>query len=165
MKNIKNLVWGFLAIAFVCGMSSCRGKQQVSSTFQAFYFETTSLGLNADGSQTVRAYGKGATKDKAIEEAKKNAVSDIIFKGIPTAREASVKVPLVNEVNARERYAEYFDRFFSDGGEYLKFVKESSNKDKSRIESKGDYRVNYGVVVDVDRAGIKRQLQSDGVLR
>lgn len=154
-----------LAIAAIIALtvSSCRGKQTVTPSFSTFKFETSCLGTNADGSQTLRAYGNAADKAKAIEEAKKNAVYDVIFKG--TQGGGTCNQPaLVNEVNARERYAAYFDRFFANGGEYRNFVRESSTKDDSRIESKGTSRVNYGVVVDVDRPGLRRQLVSDGIL-
>lgn len=72
--------------------------------------------------------------------------------------------PIVTEVNACERYAAYFDRFFADGGEYKRFVKETSGSDMSRTKSKSDGRENFGVTVTVDRPALVRQLREDNVI-
>lgn len=112
----------------------------------------------------MKTWGKGPSKDKAVAQAMKNAVNDIIFKGVGNGNEYFNK-PLVYEVNARERYAEYFDRFFADGGEYANFVNESSHKDGSRIKSKGASRENYAVVVEVNRSALRNQLLNDGIIK
>ncbi len=99
-----------------------------------------------------------------MREAMKNAVSDVIFKGIKGGNGSYSTQAIVTEVNARERYAEYFDRFFADNGEYQNFVKETSAKDGSRTESKSSGRVNYGITATVDRSALVKQLTEDGVL-
>ncbi len=149
--------------AMTVSINGCRSQQEISSTYSTYQLKTTSLGITNSGIHTLRAWGKGATKAKAIEQAKKNAVYDIIFNGVSGGNSSDYKA-IVTEVNARERYQEYFDRFFADGGEYQRFVTESSNEDKSRVKSKGDSRENYGVVVDVDRSALRRQLVEDGIL-
>lgn len=141
-------------------------KKTVSLPSSASYstFETTCLGVEHDGSQTLRAWGRGANKGDAIEQAKKNAVYDVLFKGIKSTGQCNQR-PLVLEVNARERYAAYFNPFFADGGEYRKFVKEVSANDYSRVEAKGSQLTNYGVIVIVDREKLRRQLEKDGVIK
>lgn len=153
------------AIALAAGTSSCSKKStQVTSSAAYTNFETTCMGVEQDGSQTLRAWGKGTSKGDAIEQAKKNAVYDVLFKGIKGSGECN-QTPLVLEVNARERYAEYFNPFFSDGGEYRKFVKEESGNEASRLEAKGRSITSYGVIVTVDREKLRRQLEKDGVLK
>ena len=112
----------------------------------------------------ARYKGKGVSKADAIEQAKKNAVADVLFKGIKDNGPCNT-TPLVLEVNARERYAEYFNPFFSDGGEYKKFVREETGNQASRLEAKGTSINNWGVIVTVDREGLRRQLEKDGVLK
>ena len=152
---------GVLAVA-LCGCSKHTTK--VSSSGAYSNFEVTCLGVEGDGSQTLRAWGKGTSKGDAIEQAKKNAVIAVLFKGIRGTGECNTK-PLVLEVNARERYAEYFNPFFADGGEYKKFAHEDKGNEASRLESKGTSINNWGVIVTVDREGLRRQLEKDGVLR
>lgn len=159
---------GKLAAFALCGvallMGSCRGKQEISSSYALFKFDTTCVGTNGDGTQTLRAWGTGPSIDQAIEQAKKNAVSDVIFKGIKGDKGCNQNA-IVTEVNARERYEEYFDRFFANGGEYRNFVFETSNKDRSRVKSKGTSRENYGVVVTVNRSALRDQLRNDGIIK
>lgn len=144
--------------------SGCRKQQTVVSGYAYTQFATTCMGVEHDGSQTLRAWGKGSNRADAIEQAKKNAVYDVIFRGITGEGECQQRA-LVTEVNARTRYAAYFDPFFSDGGEYLHFVKEENSGEKSRIEASGTSQVNYGVVVTVNRPALRQQLVADGILR
>lgn len=163
MKNLTKIT----LTALCCGpllLGSCRSKQTISPTYSTFTFETTYMGEGNDGSVVLRAWGKGPSIDRSIEQAKKNAVADVIFKGVGTTN-AYNQQPLVTEVNARERYADYFDRFFADGGEYANFVRESSDKDGSRVKSKGASRENHGVVVEVNRSALRKQLINDGILK
>lgn len=154
-----------LAVVLMAVMAACGSKKtEVPSAYAYTTFETTCMGVEHDGSQTLRAWGKGNNKADAIEQAKKNAVYDVLFKGISGNGECARR-PLVGEVNARERYANYFNPFFSDGGEYMKFVKEEKSGEKSRIESKASSQTAYGIIVTVDREGLRQQLEKDGVIR
>lgn len=144
---------------------SCRSNKEVSESLSYYHFETTCINASPSGLLTMRAWGSGPDKSQAIEEAKKNAVSDVIFKGVKGAPSGYLSQPIVTEVNARERYAEYFDRFFAKGGEYKKFVKETSGSDGSRTKSKSDGRENFGVTVTVDRSALAAQLKNDGITK
>lgn len=161
--NSKHFVIPTLLAALLIA-PSCRPKQEVTASFSTFKFDTTCLGAAHDGTQTLRAWGTGPEVSRAVEQAKKNALYDVLFLGIPGERGCR-QTALVTEVNARERYSQYFDRFFSNGGEYTKFVRESSERDGSRITSKSNSRINYGIIVDVDVVGLKRQLEEDGIIR
>lgn len=160
--SAKTMAMALAATAIM--LAGCRGKQEISTSYSMYKFKTTCVGANGDGTQTLRAWGTGASIDKAIEQAKKNAVSDVIFKGIPGGKGCNQNA-IVTEVNARERYEEYFDRFFADGGEYAEFVYETSNKDGSRVKSKDSSRENYGVVVTVNRSALRDHLRRDGVIK
>lgn len=160
----RNILW-----AALCGvmliLGSCRGNQNVSESVSYYNFGTSYVNASPSGIVTIRSWGSGPDKSQAIEEAKKNAVYDMIFKGIKGAPKGYMSTALVNEVNARERYAEYFDRFFAKGGEYKKFVKETSGSDNSRVKSKSNGRENFGVTVNVDRPALQKQLREDGIIK
>lgn len=163
MKTIAKFIALGLCTAAIA-LTGCRGKQDISSSYSLFKFDTTCVSNNGDGTQTLRAWGTGPSIDVAIEQAKKNALNDVIFKGIPGEKGCNQQ-PIVTEVNGRERYEEYFDRFFSDGGEYSNFVYETSSKDRSRVKSKSNSRENYGVIVTVKRSALRDQLRQDGLIK
>lgn len=160
--KIINIV-AIIVLLFACGACSKRTTNVVSSAAYTS-FETTCMGIEQDGSQTLRAWGKGSNKADAIEQAKKNAVADVLFKGIKGTGECNQN-PLVLEVNARERYANYFNPFFRDGGEYRNFVTEEKAHEASRLKARGTSIENWGVIVTVDRERLRQQLEADGVLK
>ena len=67
-------------------------------------FETQCLGVEEDGTQTLRVWGFGSKKKDAVEQAMKTAVRDILFKGIHAGMEGCNTRPMLTEVNARERH-------------------------------------------------------------
>ncbi len=162
MKNLKLYLSAacFVILMLVAG---CRGQKEVSGAWSNYEFGTSYVNASPSGELTVRSWGSGSDKAAAIEAAMKNAVNDVIFKGIKGGK-GYLCQPIVTEVNARERYADYFDRFFADGGEYKNFVKETSGSDKSRTKSKSDGRENFGVTVTIDRPALLRQLRADNVI-
>ena len=86
------------------------------------------MGIEHDGSQTLKAWGNGRNRLDAVEQAKKNAVRDVIFKGITEGnKECNIK-PIIFEVNAEEKYENYFNSFFADGGAFKNFVSLKTKK-------------------------------------
>ncbi len=156
MKTLTIIAAGLLLM----GAAGCRSTQ--TSAYQTY--ETRCLGVEHDGTQTVLAWGEGRNKSDAIEQARKNAVYDVIFNGITAGKDGCSAAPLLNIPNARERYQEYFDIFFLDGGEYLKYC--SGADMRSLSGEKGKYRQGEkrSLTVRVDRQGLKKRLQDDGVL-
>lgn len=162
MKTIKfTLTTAVVALAML--LPGCRGHKEISEAWSNYEFGTSYVNTSPSGDVTVRSWGSGPDKAQAIRAAMKNAVYDAVFKGIKGGK-GYLAQPIVTEVNARERYAEYFDRFFADGGEYRNFVKETSNDDMSRTRSKSQGRENYGVTVTIDRPALLRQLRADNVI-
>lgn len=161
--SFKRNIYGLIFTVFI-GFSSCKTPTQVSSEYAYATFQTECLGVELDGSQTLRVFGKGKNKADAIEQAKKNAVRDILFKGITAGSGECSQRPLVNEVNAQEKYAYYFNQFFRDKGSYLNYVK-LDEKRLSRIKSSNSTQENWGVVVTVDRTALQQQLINDNIIK
>ena len=157
MKNIYLLVV-FASLILV-------GCKTATSTASFVSYETECLGVEQDGSQTLRAWGEGRNKADAVEQANKNAVRDVIFKGIRAGKADCNMRPLVTEVNAQEKYEDYFNRFFMDNGEYRKYVSSEDEKNHSKEHQKNYVGAKYGVTVRVLRAELKSRLKNDGVLQ
>lgn len=128
-------------------------------------FETECISVEQDGSQTLRVWGKGRNRSDAIEQAKKDAVYEILFKGVLKGNKGYNLRPLVTEVNARERYQDYFDIFFMDGGEYLKYVSMADKRLGSTKKMKTDTQVRYCVTVRVLIPELRMRLKEDGILK
>lgn len=157
----------YLVIILIAGISfvSCDPQKKIAGNYS---YETECLGSEMDGSQTVKAWGVGNTVEDAVEQAKKNAVRDVLFKGIRKGKPECELRPVLPEVNAQENHAQYFYTFFADNGPYKNFV---SNKDGTFTDKKmmdGDQKgsnVQYGVTVRVLRSALIKRMIDDGILK
>ena len=129
--------------------------------------ETECLGVEMDGSQTVKSWGFGRGRLDAVEQAKKAAVRDVLFKGIRNGKDECNQKPVINEVNAQEKYEDYFNKFFADGGAYKNFVsmKDETIKMGAKDRKSATDGTQYGVVVRVLRSELKAQMIKDNILK
>ncbi len=168
MKMTSTIKISFL-ILILSFLTIDSGFAQRNSNIGKYTLEPECLGVEMDGSVTLRAWGTGRNRFDAVDQAKKNALRDVLFKGIRKGNPDCNPRPLVPEVNAEMKYEDYFNRFFSDRhDEYKKFV---SGKDE-RLDNKifrrrmGDSKsVTYSVIVRVQRSRLKEQLIEDGILK
>ena len=146
---------------FLSGITSNLTAQR-NSNIGYYTIESECLGSELDGSITLRAWGTGRNRFDAVDQAKKNALREVIFKGIRKGSPECNQRPLLPEVNAEMKYEDFFNRFFSDRtDDYKKFC---SGKDE-RLDNKifrrgmGDSKmVTYSVIVRVLRAELKDYL-------
>ncbi|MDO4171520.1 MAG: hypothetical protein Q4E63_07915 [Prevotellaceae bacterium] len=155
MKQILVAIVAMLA-SFTSGMAQTKAVYARSSV--------RCLGVELDGSQTLRVQGYGRNRADAKEQAKKNAVWAVIFDGIRDGAEGCNTRPLVTEVNARERYEDYFNIFFADNGEYTKYVSMRDTKKRSGGKVKDKTGYAYDLTVRVLRAELKARLKADNVI-
>ncbi len=148
--------------ALACGLSAMAQK---TSVFAYTNQTLECLGVELDGSQTLRVSGVGRNKADSKEQAKKNAVWAVIFNGIQGGLEGCNTRPLVTEPNAKEKYEEYFNIFFMDNGDYKEYVSMEDTKRRSAKKAKSKATANYTITVRVLRAQLKQRLITDGVLK
>jgi hypothetical protein len=144
-------------------------KAQNNKAAGFYEYKSECLGVELDGSQTLKVWGSGRNRADAIEQAKKNGMRDVIFKGIREGKQDCNMKPLVPEVNAQEKYEDYFNKFFADEGEYNKFV---SSKDGSKYHTEvikdrkqAGSQETYAVIIRVLRAELKSKLLEDNILK
>ena len=132
-----------------------------------YNYKTECFGTELDGSQTVKAWGTGRNRFDAVEQAKKNAVNDVIFKGINEGVQACQMGPLIIEVQAREKHEDYFNAFFADGGKYSEFVSLKDERILQKIDRdwvKSREGVTNGIMLRIQRADLKKQLIKDKII-
>lgn len=165
MKN-KKIIFVSIAIAVIVSLYSCNHQRRIAGNYT---YTTECLGVELDGSQTLKAWGKGRNRTDAIEQAYKNAVRDVIFKGISKGNSECNMKPIVFEVNAQEKYEDYFNKFFADGGAYKEFVSEKDGSkyhiDVIKERKKAESQATYGIVVRVLRAELIAKMKKDGILK
>lgn len=136
------------------------GKELMAQTY-----EIECISVEQDGSQTLRVWGKGRNKKDAIEQAKKNAVYEVLFNGVIKGNNGYNQRPIITEVNARERHSEYFDSFFTDNGDYLKFISMEDKRLGSTERKINSKQVNYCITVRVLIPQLRQHLITDSIIQ
>ena len=150
---------GVLLLFVFIVISSCSPRKQILGSYN---YETSCLGSDFDGTQVLRSFGTGKYKIDAIENGKIRALRDIIFKGIRSGKEDCQLRPLIVEVQAQEKYEEYFNNFFKKNGDYTRFVSTSQTpilKKTFKGERTNELDVAYQVVVKVNINELKEYLK------
>ena len=150
----------FLLVAAVSLVLAACGVQSVVSYYD---HQPVLVNIQHDGACQIRVAGNGNNLAAAKVEAQKNAVNEVLFKGLNSSKQ-SLK-PVVAEVNARSRYNDYFNKFFADGGDYKKFVTLMDNQKTAGKYVKNQSQVQCHVNVTVDVEGLKAKLREDKIIK
>ncbi len=165
MNYLTNIVLIMLAIVFLPEKISAQQEQ----TAGYYRFETECLGSEFDGSITVKAWGSGRNRRDAVAQARKNALWDVLFKGIRKGRGQCDQRPMITEVNAEQMYKQYFNSFFADrDGAYKEFVSSKDERLSDRLFRRrlgSNNAVNYSVTVRVLCAELRQKLIEDGIIQ
>lgn len=162
---MKKVLRYLLAVVMIASFASCRKNTVISSDNAYATFETTGLGSELDGSMTVRAWGKGKDKADALDQARKQAVYDVVFNGVKKGEGTYNGRPLIYEVNAKEKYEYYFNRLFADNGEFEKYATFADENRKARMVAKNKGIENWSTIIRVERAKLKEKLIEDGIIK
>lgn len=157
MKTKVIILCAVMAILSACGVKKS----------QAYYdYKTKLIGTELDGTYTLRSWGRAPYAADAYVQAHKQAVYDVIFTGVDAASSnlTSLK-PLLFEVNARDKYEDYFNKFFADGGIYTKYCSIKEKKIFSSVYSRTKPQVVCHTTVMVDRAKLRQRLIEDKILK
>jgi hypothetical protein len=132
-------------------------------------YETQCMGVGKKGTTLLKVYSYAKKSRRAIELAKKHAVHAVIFKGIPNGpnpgQSGCMDRGLARDANAEQEHRMYFERFFSDNGQYLNFVSISNDGsiapgDRQRVGKK----LKIGVQVVVMHESLRKQLEADKII-
>lgn len=149
------------AVAFV----GCSKKVVEPDTSTFYPSPTTFMNNNGDGSITVRAWGLGPTAKDARIQARKQAVRDVIFKGVNIPGETQLSKPLLTEVNADQKYRAFFEAFFTDNGEWQLFVSAQDDVSKKEKREKTTWQIKESVTARVMRFDLRNYLIEKGILK
>lgn len=158
---MKKLFSFIVLCTFVLSLVSCGSKRS-----QAYYDQPSQvLSANLDGSYVIRTQVRSKDAVTAFTDAQRKVVKEVIFNGVKAANNGvSDLKPLCFDMNAQEKYEDYWNAFFSDNGPWKQFT---SYKDRRAVttayERDGRQMIETGTVT-VDRAGLKKKLQEDGII-
>lgn len=141
-------------------------RQAAAQSYGAPYASVECVNVELDGSITVRVTGSGRNRLDAKEQARKNAVYNVIFKGVKIAgKNSTLSRPLIYEVNAEEKYEQFVNEFFADGGKYLKFTSMNDRRALSNKKEKGGKQVEWSITLRVLRPQLRQYLIDQNIIK
>lgn len=162
--NTKRIL--VLLFPALLALSSCNHPQRKLAGY--YEFQSECLGAELDGSQTLAVWGDGRNRMDAIEQAKKNGIRDVLFKGISSGKPGCTTKPMLNEVNIQQKKEAYFNAFFADGGPYTEFISSEDGSDfhtevvKTRKQAGSQEK--YRVIIRVLSPKLKQKMIDDKIL-
>ena len=151
----------FIAVLTALVFAGCGARRS-----QAYYDQpSVVMSSTAEGTYVIRVQVRAKDAVVAFNEAQRKVVREIIFDGVKAGNSGMSDLkPLCFDMNAREKYEDYWNAFFSDQGPWKQFTSYKDRRATStRYQRDGRQMVETGTVT-VDRAGIKKKLQADGII-
>lgn len=161
--NTKTIFFVLLIITASLDISAQSKSKKAMAGYTIDNYEVKCLGTGKDGTQAIMVYGYGKKPEKAIIQAKRNAVHAVIFKGIYTGEPGCTKKPLVKDPSVENEYQDYFNTFFEEGGAYLNYVALSGEGARESVKIKKVYKV--GIAVSIMKDQLREELERQGIIK
>ena len=169
---IKNLFYKNSLLLILCfftflNTAIAQGRKKTDKETHEWRYEVEAVGIGIQGTYQIKVWTYSKNAKIAIEQATKNAVHAIIFKGFPNKGRIQGQKPLVRNPNIEQEKAKFFKVFFKDGGKFQKYVFLANNGaialgDRIKIR-KRSYKI--GVVVSVNVAGLRKYLEEVAIIK
>ncbi len=167
MRKIVNL--SSLVLFMILGVSmsvSAQARKKADKDTENFRYEIEGVGVGTQGTYLIKVWSYSKKPVVAIEQAKKNAVHGIIFKGYTGKQGVPGQKALTSNPNLENEKADFFTDFFADNSKYMKFVSVSGDGSiaaEDRLKVGKEYKV--GVVLSVNVDALRKDLEAAGVIK
>ncbi len=122
-------------------------------------YDITGAGSGTEGTILVKVYVYG--KKVSDADLKRAAVHGVVFRGC-SGNASGARQPAMAPVTAETDHADFCEAFFAEDGDCQHFAS-IVNGSYERVKTKKGYKV--GVIVQVDKANLRKTLEAAGVVR
>lgn len=167
-KTIQINLSIILALFFFMPMSNmAQAKRKANKDTKIWRYEIEGVSQGSQGTYLIKVWSYSKKPKVAIEQAKKNAVHGVIFRGYEGNKKGlRPQKPLTNDPNLEQEKEVFFRDFFATGGKYLKFVSLTNDGAVAagdRLKVGKEYKI--GIVVSVQKDALRKDLESAGIIR
>jgi|SRR5690554_3351983 len=157
----------FVLFASFSAQAQWKKKKALEDT-KIWRYDVECEGIAKQGAKLVKVYSYSKNPKHAKSAGMRNAVHGIIFKGYAGGGQGCTSAqPLVKDPSVEEEYHEFFEKFFSLDGEYMKYVTSATDGSLSQGDilkvSKREYKI--GIVVTVMRDQLRKRLEKEGIVK
>lgn len=171
MKSFRFIIAMLLAVsvavpAFTADSARKQKQKKADRNTREWYYEMEAFTAPYKGSCDIKVWSYGPDAVTARDQATKNAVHGVIFRGVPgnVSKRLNALPPIVEDIMAEQSHKDFFDAFFSDGGPYQRFATRTmadGNDEILRYDRK-NYKV--GVIVTVQYDALRKALEQQGIV-
>lgn len=143
-------------------------KEKALDDTKIWRYDIECEGIAKQGAKLVKVWSYSKNPKHAIASAMRNAVHGVIFKGFAGGGQSCTSSqPLVKDPSVEEEYKEFFNEFFAEGGEYLKYVSAATDGsiapgDRLKV-SKREYKIAAVVTVMSDQ--LRKRLEKENIVK
>jgi DNA polymerase III alpha subunit len=155
-----------LCLVLMSNNSFSQTKKKADKNTQEWKYEIEVVSVGVQGTYLVKVWSYSKKPNVAIEQAKKNAVHGIIFKGFAGKPGVSGQKALTSNPALEQEQAAFFKDFFADGGKFMKFVSLTNDGAVAAgdvLKVGKEYKI--GVIVSVNVAYLRKDLESAGIIK
>ncbi|GAA3622367.1 hypothetical protein [Flavivirga jejuensis] len=166
--KLKNSLVIIILLVFAGTANAQWKNEKANRDTKIWRYDIECEGIAKQGSKLVKVWSYSKNPKHAISHTMKNAIHGIIFKGYAGGGQGCTSLkPLVKSAETEEKFMAFFDKFFMDGGEYLKYVSSATDGniaagDRLKI-SRREYKI--GAVVNVQFDQLRKRLENEGIIR
>ena len=150
-----------IAAATLLMLAGCGTKRS-----QAYYSAPSQvLSDNYDGTYVIRTQVRARNAAIAFTDGQRKAMTEVIFDGVRAGNNGVQDLkPLCLDLNGREKHEAYFQVFFKDKGEWTNYASLQDKRTTTTHYQRDGRQMVETVTVTIDRAGLKKKLQEDGII-
>lgn len=160
-----------LVISLMLGFSvssNAQGKKKAENDTNNWRYEINCINVGVKGTYIIKVWSYSKKPKIAIEQAKKNAVHGIVFRGFTgNGSNCNSQSALANNSNLANEQKDFFKEFFTDGGKYMQFVNLSNDGsiDSGDITKVSKKEFKVGVIVSVNKDALRKDLEDAGIIK
>ena len=146
--------------------ANAQSNRKADKETREWRYEIECVSVGANGTYLIKVWSYSKKPNIAIEQAKKNAIHGIIFKGFTGQGAGCTQKPLTNNPALEQEKELFFKDFFADGGKYMKFVSVSNDgsiSPEDRLKVGKEYKI--GVIVSVSKDLLRKDLEAAGIIK
>ncbi len=167
MKN--KLLTVSLSLTFLfAGLSSAfsQAKKKAMRDMEDYRYEIECVGTGVQGTYLIKVWTYSKKAKIAIAQSKKNAVHGVIFKGFSGGGQGCTSQKALASPDVEEKNNEFFDKFFSDSGDFNKYVSVTNDgtiDPDDRLKVGKEYKI--GIIVSVLKDQLRSDLEKAGIIK
>ncbi len=168
MKKIFLILLSAALVLFCFDASaqSKKKKKAADTNTAQWYYELEAYNAPNNGAVYIKVWSYGQDVTIARDQAMKNAVHGVMFRGVPAnqTKRIPAKSPLVADYVVEQNNRAFFDQFFANGGEYLRYVTKTTSASSDDIMKYDKKNYKVGIIVTVQYDALKKMLEQRGII-